>query len=139
MHDSGNAGTHNNIGMALLRQGKIDRAVHHFKQAIRLDQYNPAAHRNFNLAVSLQQKIDRGLMNLSNVLNINPETMDRDMHVKLLKMKKIKFDDVIHQYVKALSPQPGFSAAELNIGNYPKAATIIKSYNRLLALYQTTG
>jgi Flp pilus assembly protein TadD len=50
--DPDNARAHNNMGIAVAKQGKFDEAVHHFSEALRIDPHHASARKNLQRAQS---------------------------------------------------------------------------------------
>jgi Flp pilus assembly protein TadD len=50
------AGAHNNLGIALARNGNIEDAIDHFQYALRIDPDYTSAHNNLKKALTLQGK-----------------------------------------------------------------------------------
>ncbi|MBM3852101.1 MAG: tetratricopeptide repeat protein [Verrucomicrobia bacterium] len=47
---------HNNLGVALLRSGDLDAAIHHFQLALRLDPAHADARSNLALATAAKSR-----------------------------------------------------------------------------------
>jgi Tfp pilus assembly protein PilF len=52
-----NANAHNNLGVILILQGKLDEAIAHFNRAVQIDPNYTDARNNLNRALAEKQKL----------------------------------------------------------------------------------
>jgi tetratricopeptide (TPR) repeat protein len=71
--DRNNALAHNNLGVALRKQGRIGDAIDHYDTALRLKPDYPAAHHNLGLALMRVGQIDEAVAHFKQALNLKPD------------------------------------------------------------------
>jgi tetratricopeptide (TPR) repeat protein len=71
--DDNNALAHNNLGVALRKQGRIGDAIAHYDTALRLKPDYPAAHHNLGLALMRVGQIDEAVAHFRRALNVKPD------------------------------------------------------------------
>ena len=71
--DTNNALAHNNLGVALRKQGRIGDAIAHYDTALRLKPDYPAAHHNLGLALMRVGQIDEAVAHFRQALNLKPD------------------------------------------------------------------
>ncbi|MCK4753309.1 MAG: tetratricopeptide repeat protein [Planctomycetes bacterium] len=67
---------HNNLGIALVSQGKLDRAISHYRLALQINPNSANVHNNFGTALRLQGKLDEAVAHFTEALRINPDLID---------------------------------------------------------------
>jgi len=60
----------------LLRQGKLDDAISHYQQALRLNTDNPEAHFNLGMALGRQGKKEEAIKHYQEALRLKPDYTD---------------------------------------------------------------
>jgi tetratricopeptide (TPR) repeat protein len=68
-----NALAHNNLGVALRKQGRIGAAIAHYDAALDLKPDYPAAHHNLALALMRVGQIDEAIGHLKQALKLDPD------------------------------------------------------------------
>jgi len=63
---------HNNLGIALARQGKAGDAIPEFLEAVRLMPDYAEAHNNLGVALASQGRFSEAIAHYSEALRINP-------------------------------------------------------------------
>ncbi|MHC4458200.1 MAG: tetratricopeptide repeat protein [Planctomycetota bacterium] len=71
--DGNNALAHNNLGVALRKQGRIGDAIVHYDTALRLKPDYPAAHHNLGLALMRVGQIDEAVAHFRQALNLKSD------------------------------------------------------------------
>jgi len=112
-----NALAHNNLGVALLNQGKSNDAEKHFSMAIQIKRDYPAAHNNMGLALASQGKINEAISYYRSALRIksNDDKARNNLGTALARMGR--YDEAEGQFQEALKINPENADAYNNIGS----------------------
>jgi tetratricopeptide (TPR) repeat protein len=106
----------NNLGNALLRRGRMDEAIAHYRKALQIKpDYGDA---NFDLGDALLQKgsVDEAIAQFQKALQINPDYTEAhfDLGIALLKMGNV--GEAIAHFQRALQINPDYAEAHVNLG-----------------------
>jgi tetratricopeptide (TPR) repeat protein len=85
---TGNNIVHNNLGIVLADQGKLDEAIAHFSEALRIDPNYAEAHYNLGLALVGQGKLDEAIAHYSKALRIKPDYTKARDNLRLTLVKR---------------------------------------------------
>jgi len=97
---------HISLGQILRQQGRLDEAVAHFTEAVRIKPGSPEAHRNLRLALSDQGKLDEALASLSEEVRLNPGSADSQAELGFALSRVGKTEEAIPHYLEALRLNP---------------------------------
>ena len=67
------ADTHNNLGLALQAQGKLEEAIEAYKKALSLKPDYVEAHNNMGVALKKQGKLEAAIEAYNNALSLKPD------------------------------------------------------------------
>lgn len=67
------ADAHNAQGVALIRQGRLDEATHHFDMALRLNPDFAGTHNNMGIALARNGKMEDAAGHFKEALRLNPD------------------------------------------------------------------
>jgi tetratricopeptide (TPR) repeat protein len=111
-----NAMAHNNLGVALSRQGRFKEAIHHYSEALRIKPDYVKAHNNLGLRLAEQGRLTEAIHHYSEALRIKPD--DAEVHNKLgvALSRQGRFKEAIHHYSEALRIKPDYAEAHNNMG-----------------------
>lgn len=107
---------HNNLGVALTRQGKIQEAMAHFAEALQLDDNYLEAHKNLGAALARQGRIEEAFAHYEKALRIKPDDAEAQYRVGFLLARQGKEQEAIVHYREALRIQPSHADAHNNLG-----------------------
>jgi tetratricopeptide (TPR) repeat protein len=113
---SDNIVAHNNLGNALLDDGKVDEAIGHFKEARRIKPQDPKAAFNLGNALIQRGELTEGISNLSNALELNPDYTEAHINLGGALLKTGKVDDAAGHFQKALQLEPAQPSAWNDLG-----------------------
>ena len=102
---------HNNLGVAVIAQGRIDDAVAHYERALALDPNHVSALTNLGVALAAQGKVDQARVYYERAIAISPA--HAHAHVELGNVFKYqgKFDDALAEYARAIEIRPAYADA----------------------------
>ncbi len=116
---------HSNLGDALSIAGRLDEAVEHYQEALRLD--NKSADTHYNLAIALAQKGlgDEAIRHYTEALLITPN--DPDIHNNLAMVLEAKGQQrqALSHYYRALRLRPDHAQAHVNVARALAAKGLI--------------
>ncbi len=104
--------THNNLGAALMKQGKLDQAIPHFTEALRLDPKYPEADNNLGVALATQGKIDEAILMFQKAIQIKPDYSEAYANLGLVFAKQGNIDKAIINCQNALKFNPNDTRAQ---------------------------
>lgn len=97
------SGVYNNLGLALMNQGKLDSAIAIFTQAIQRDRTLVEAYNNLGLALAEQGKLnDAGAVYMEGI-KLNPNLAPPYTNVGDVLRQLDRFEEAISAYTAALS------------------------------------
>jgi protein O-mannosyl-transferase len=108
--------THNNLGSALLSKGKVDEAIPHLKEALRLLPTYPDAHNNLGVALLKEGAVAEAISHLETALALNSNSAEAHANLGAAYEKQGRRDDAILHFREALRLAPGDAQAHANLG-----------------------
>ena len=107
---------HNNLGLALQAQGRIDDAINHYEEALRIKPENEIAYNNLGTALKDQGRIDDAIKHYLEALRIKPDLGEAHYNLGYALQKKGYIDDAIKYYLEALRIKPDLEEAHNDLG-----------------------
>jgi len=127
--------SHNNIGIAL-GSVDLDRAIFHYKEALRIKPDFAKAHYNLANALAEQGQIDEAIDHYLETIRIKPDYADAYNNIGILLFDKGNYDEVVLYYTKALKINPQKTDTRMNLANVlflqDKPEEAIFHYNEVL-------
>ena len=108
---------HNNLGLFLVSQGRVDEGISHYSEAVRIQPGFAETHNNLALALVQQGKLDEAIAHYREALHLRPGYMEAHNSLGLALVAQGKFDEAITHYQEALRIDRGFAAAHNNLAN----------------------
>jgi Tfp pilus assembly protein PilF len=110
----GNFIAHNNLGIALKEQGRLDEAISHFHSSI---QMKPTwqGYVNLGLTLTLQGRDDEAISVYEMVLRKEPNNADVHYILGNALVRRGKVDEAIAHFHRALQYRPDYSNAHYNL------------------------
>lgn len=112
-----NSRIHNNLGFTLVRQGKIQEAINHYTEALRIDPYFAIAHYNLGIALTMQGNIQEAIGHYTRALQINPNYAAAHNKLGILLANQGKYQEAINHFAEALRVKPNSVELHINLGN----------------------
>ena len=113
---TGNNIAHNNLGVSLADQGKLDEAIAHYCEALRIKPDYANAHNNLGVALADRGKTDRAIAHYSEALRIQPDYADAHINLGVSLAEQGKVDQAIVHFTEALRIQPDSAKAQNDLG-----------------------
>jgi tetratricopeptide (TPR) repeat protein len=112
---------HNNLSDTLIQQGKIEKAIWHLEQQLRLKP-DAVAHRNLGLALAQAGRVGEAIEHYEQALRIQPDYAAAHSNLGLALARLGKTQEAMEHYEQALRIEPDFAEAHNNLGNALKQA-----------------
>ncbi len=106
---------HSNLGLALMRQGKLDEAIAEDRAAIRLRPDDGTTRFNLGTALGRQGKLDEAIAEYREAIRLQPDYAYAHSNLGLALLAQGKVDEAIVEFRKAIRLKPDFAHA--NLGN----------------------
>ena len=113
---TGNNIAHNNLGIVLADQGRLDEAIDHYLEALRIKPDYADAHNDLGVALADEGKLDEAIAHYSEALRIKPDYADAHNNLGVALADQGKPDQAIAQYTDALRISPDSAKAHNNLG-----------------------
>jgi len=113
---SNNFLAHNNLGFALLGQGKIQEAIAHYTEALQIRPGYADAHNNLGSALMGQGKIQEAIAHYTEALRIRPDYADAHNNLGSALMRQGKIQEAIAHFTEGLRISPNHPGIHYNLG-----------------------
>jgi tetratricopeptide (TPR) repeat protein len=137
------AQAHVNLGAALDRQDKLDEAIRHYIEALRVRPDYAVARKNLGNAFLRQGKIDRAIEQLEKFLQLEPGSADGRINIAYALLQKGRPDDAIVHIREIIRRQPNSAVAYYILGDIYKrkgdTSNSLDSLNKALELAKASG
>ncbi|MGA1791485.1 MAG: tetratricopeptide repeat protein [bacterium] len=107
---------HFNLGLALVRQGKVEEGILHYQEALRITPDSERAHNNLAVALAGQGKIQEAAFHYSEALRIKPDHETSHFNLGFLLTKQGRIEEGIDHYLEAIKIRPDFAKAHFHLG-----------------------
>jgi Flp pilus assembly protein TadD len=117
---------HNNLGLALMDQKRLEEAMGQFSEALRIYPDHAEARNNLGIALLRMGRHKEAVRHLSEALRIQPDMPDAHNNLGFVLMDQGRVEESIRHFLKALQIQPYMSDAHFNLGTALKRQGRIK-------------
>jgi tetratricopeptide (TPR) repeat protein len=104
--DPNYANAHNNLGMALALQGKLNEAISYFTRAIQLDPDSASSHYNLGNAFNQQDKVDEAITHYTEAVQIKPDYSEAHNNLGLALVSQGKLDEATTHFREVVQLSP---------------------------------
>lgn len=108
--------SHNNLGLALLHEGRLDQAMHHLARAIEMNPYEIKARNNMGLALQAAGNTQEAIRHFQTVLQMKPDSADTYNYMGETLRLAGRPDEALKPYAAALRIRPESADVHNNIG-----------------------
>ena len=106
----------NDLGNALLEQGRPDEAIRHLRRALQLDPSLVEAAYNLGIALASQGELDEAIGHYRRAIEIDPDFAMAHNNLGAVLHSQGKLDEAIGHYREALRLDPRNAEAQNNLG-----------------------
>ncbi len=104
------------LGKSLLNEGKVEEAIVHFKEVIRIDPAFLDAHIKLGNALMAQGKIEEAVAHFEEAIRINPAYVDAHINLANALTAQGKSQEAMRHLTKALTLRPDDPEVHYNVG-----------------------
>jgi len=130
--------SHNNIGLVLEKQGKIDETIAHYRKAISIDPKQGALHSNLGNTLYRQGKVAEAIACWQRALGLRPDDPKAHNNLGMALERQLEYDRAIGHFQQALACKPDDAEAYGNLGRVKekqgKNSEAMTYYQQALAL-----
>lgn len=112
-----NSRAHNNLGKAVLAEGRAAEAAAHFERAIRLQPAAPEPHYNLGLALVHLNRRQEAMGEYEAALRLQPKYAEARNNLGNALLQEGRTQDALAQYELAVQFRPAFAEAHSNLAN----------------------
>ncbi len=107
---------HNNLGLLLENQGRIEEAMEHCHKAIQINPNYSEALVNLGLALAAQGRVDEAIENYRQAIQIKPNSSEALNNLGVALAAKGRLDEAIKNFRQAIQIKPSYFKALNNLG-----------------------
>jgi len=111
----GNPRAHNNLGSALVREGKLDAAMEHFEAALRIRSNDCEARFNVGLVLLRQKQYDAAIESLRQAIQLDPRLTEAHHNLGLALLAKHDYAGAVTAFRDALARNREHAGAHNNL------------------------
>lgn len=108
---------HNNLGVALFKQGEITEAASQYQQAIQLNPSDAEAHINLGIALLNQGRTDDAISEYQVAIRLKPDDFRAHHNLGIALNKKGQINDAISQFMETVRLKPDMAEAHKSLGS----------------------
>jgi len=106
----------NNLGNALLLEDRIEEAIGHYEQALRINPDMADTHNNLGFALLQAGKAEDAIRHLEQALLLKPDYAEAHYNLGNALLRVGKVSEAMGQYEQALRLKPDYAEAQNNLG-----------------------
>jgi tetratricopeptide (TPR) repeat protein len=107
----------NNLGNTLEDLGRLDEAISHYTEALRIDPNLSDSYNNIGLALTKQGRADEAIPNFLKAIRINPNHAAANYNLGTVLASQGKLDEAIYHFRESIRIKPDHAKANNNLGN----------------------
>jgi Flp pilus assembly protein TadD len=110
--------SHTNLGVALFHQGKIEEAIAHYAEALRIKSDRVETHNCLGVALAYQGRYQEAITHFKEALRIKPDDAAAHNNLGLALERQGKDEEAIAHYVEAFRIKPDYVEVHNNLGAF---------------------
>ena len=114
--DPNNPVRHDQVAMLLLSAGRLDEAIGHMRESLKLDPKSAPTHYNLGLALSAQRKLDQALGEFREAVRLDPDHADAHNNAGAMLHVLGRLGEAASYYRRAIQLRPDNADAHSNLG-----------------------
>lgn len=107
---------HDNLGLALMREGRVDDAIGEFRQALQIDSTKAEGHNNLGLALASKGHLDEAIGEYYKALGLDANIAEVYNNLGIAYARKGDLDRAISNFARAVDKNPNYAIAHNNLG-----------------------
>jgi tetratricopeptide (TPR) repeat protein len=107
----------NNMGNVLEGEGRLDEAISHYTEALRIDPNLADSYNNIGLALTKRGRPDEAVPNFLKAIRINPNHAAAHYNLGTVLASRGKLDEAIYHFRECVRIKPDHAKAHNNLGN----------------------
>jgi tetratricopeptide (TPR) repeat protein len=107
---------HNNLSIILLQEGRIEDAMGHLEQALRIKPDFPEVHYNLGVALVQLGRVQEAIAHYERAIRIKPDYAEAHNNLGIVLQQTGKIEEAIAHYEQALRSKPDYAEAHNNLG-----------------------
>jgi tetratricopeptide (TPR) repeat protein len=111
-----NPRAHNNLGNALLAEGKPQDAIAHFREALQLEPNFAIAHNNYGNALKSLGQTEDAIAHFTEAIRLKPGSAEAHVNVGIVLAEQGKLDEAFGHLTEAVRLEPASANAHYNLG-----------------------
>jgi Flp pilus assembly protein TadD len=116
-HNPGSSPAHNNVGNALLQEGRVSEAIGQYDQALGINPNYAEAHYNLGRAFQQTGRSAEAMEQYEEALRINPAEFAANNNLGRVFQQTGHLPEAREQFEQALRIKPDLAEAHFNLGN----------------------
>jgi hypothetical protein len=113
---SNNFLVHNFLGTVLAGQGKMQEAIAHYGEALRIKPDYSEAHNNLGNALAVQGNIQEAIAHFTEALRINPDLAEAHKNFGVILLTQGKIQEAIGHFAEAVRLKSDYAGAHISLG-----------------------
>jgi protein O-mannosyl-transferase len=107
---------HNNLGVMLKKQGHVEEALEHYRQAIQISPDYFESWNNLGVALADTGQFNEAIKDYRKAIQINPKYFEALNNLGVSLAAVGQYDEAIEAYREAIQINPNFPGALINLG-----------------------
>jgi protein O-mannosyl-transferase len=107
---------HNHVGIMLTEKGRLDAALAHFQEGVRIHPRSALSHNNLALVLGRQGHEEEALEHFREAVRLNPRYAEAHYNLGIALLGQGKLEEAAEQLAAAVEMDPAYGEAHNNLG-----------------------